>query len=247
MENVLLVSLSRQMTLRRELDLVANNVANVNTNGFKRRMSDTREFKMPLASDEVFRKNADRKVSYVVESGTALDLSLGKIEPTNNPMDIALTRHNSFFAVETPQGERYTRNGALILNAEGKLVNSDGHPLAGEQGVFQFGAGERNIRFASDGSIYTAGGLRGKLRMVSFANPQVLENVGTNLFAAKTRPDVDNLAGIQSGFLERSNVNSVIEIGRMIEVTRQYQNIANMIARQDDLRRNAITKLGEPI
>lgn len=247
MENVLLVGLSRQMTLRRELDVVANNVANVNTNGFKRRLSDNREFQMPVASDDVFRKGADRKVSYVTEKGTPLDLSIGKIEPTNNPMDLAIANNNTFFVVQTPQGERYTRNGALMINAQGQLVNSDGYALMGEQGAYQFGSEEKNIRFGSDGTVSTSNGPRGKLRMVTFANPQTLENVGSNLFASKAQPEVDKFARVQSGFLERSNVNSVVEIGKMIEVTRQYQNIANMIARQDELRRNAISKLGEPI
>lgn len=247
MENVLLVGLSRQMTLRRELDVVANNVANVNTNGFKRRLSDLREFQMPVASDDVFKKGADRKVSYVVEKGTPLDLSIGKIEPTNNPMDIAINGNDTFFVVQTPQGERYTRNGATLINAAGELVNSDGYALQGEQGAFRFGAEEKNIGFGSDGTVFSANGPRGKVRLVKFANPQALENVGANLFASKAQPETDTKARIQSGFLERSNVNSVIEIGRMIEVTRQYQTIATLISRQDDLRRNAITKLGETI
>jgi flagellar basal-body rod protein FlgF len=247
MENVLLIGLSRQMTLRRELDVIANNVANAQTNGFKRRLSDSQEFKMPVASDDTFRRGQDRHVSFVVEKGTPLDLSIGKIEPTNNPMDVALTSNNTFFVVQTPQGERYTRNGATMLNAQGQLVNSDGHAMVGEQGPFQFGSEERNIRFGSDGLVSSSGGPRGKLRMVKFANPQALENVGANLFTTKAQPETDIQARVQGGFLERANTNPVVEISRMIEITRQYQSIANLISRNDDLRRNAITKLGEPI
>jgi len=247
MENVLLIGLSRQMTLRRELDVIANNVANAQTNGFKRRLSDSREFKMPVASDDTFRRGSDRHVSFVVEKGTPLDPSIGKIEPTNNPMDVTISGNNTFFVVQTPQGERYTRNGATMLNAQGQLVNSDGHAMVGEQGPYQFGSEERNIRFAPDGTVSSSNGSRGKLKMVKFANIQSLENTGSNLFTSKAQPETDTQARIQSGFLERSNVNPVIEISRMIEITRQYQNVANLISRNDELRRSAITKLGESI
>jgi flagellar basal-body rod protein FlgF len=247
MENVLLIGLSRQMTLRRELDVIANNVANAQTNGFKRRLSDSREFKMPVASEDTFRRGQDRHVSFVVEKGTPLDISIGKIEPTNNPMDVAINGDNTWFVVQTPQGERYTRNGALMLNAQGQLVNSDGHAMVGEQGPFQFGSEERNIRFGSDGTVSSSNGSRGKLRMVTFANPQVLESAGANLFASRVPGETDTKARVQAGFLERSNVTPVIEISRMIEVTRQYQNIANLMSRNDELRRGAIQKLGEPI
>ena len=194
MENVLLITLSRQMTLRRELDVIANNVANAQTNGFKRRLSDSREYQMPVASDETFKRGADRRVSFVVDRGTPLDTTLGQLEPTGNPLDAAING-DAYFKVQTPQGERYTRNGAMMVNAKGELVNSDGHVMMGEQGVFQIANTERDLRVATDGSITSSVGTRGKLTLV----------------------------------------------------TRQYQNIATMMGRADELRRSAIQKLGEPI
>ncbi|MCA4910793.1 MAG: flagellar biosynthesis protein FlgF, partial [Methylobacterium sp.] len=83
MENVLLIALSRQTALRREMDVIANNVANANTNGFKRRISQSREFQMPVASADTFRRGEDRRVSFVIDRGTPLDLSGGTLEPTN--------------------------------------------------------------------------------------------------------------------------------------------------------------------
>lgn len=246
MENVLLVSLSRQMALKRELDVIANNVANAQTNGYKRRTSATREFQMPNAADETFKRGQDRKISFVVDRGTPLDLSSGAVEPTGNPLDIAING-DAFLVVQTPNGERYTRNGALMLNANGELVNSDGFPVLGEQGVYQFAADERDLRVAPDGNVTTSNGTRGRLRMVRFQNPQVLENAGSNLFTTQTQPEPALQARVQSGFLERSNVKPVVEISRMIEVTRQYQSIASLIGRQDEIRRSAIQRLGEPI
>jgi flagellar basal-body rod protein FlgF len=246
MENVLLITLSRQMTLRRELDVIANNVANAQTNGFKRRLSDSREYQMPVASDETFRRGSDRRVSFVVDRGTPLDTSLGQLEPTGNPLDAAING-DAYFKVQTPQGERYTRNGAMMVNAKGELVNSDGHVMMGEQGVFQIANTERDLRVATDGSITSSAGNRGKLTLVRFPNQQVLENAGANTFTTKVQPEPALQARIQSGFVERSNVSPVVEISRMLEVTRQYQNIANMMGRSDELRRSAIQKLGEPI
>ena len=246
MENVLLIALSRQAALKRELDVIANNVANVQTNGFKRRLSDATELPMPVASEETFRRGEDRRVSFVVDRGTPLDTSIGKIEPTGNPLDIAIGG-DAYLVVQTPQGERYTRNGAMMVNANGQLVTSDGHIVLGEQGEYQFGATEKDIRIAADGTLSTSNGVRGKLRLVRFPNQQVLENAGANLFTTRVQPEPATQARVQAGFIERSNVNPVVEISRMIEVTRQYQNIANLMGRVDEGRRTAIQKLGEPI
>jgi flagellar basal-body rod protein FlgF len=246
MENVLLIALSRQTALRREMDVIANNVANVNTNGFKRRVSESREFQMPVASADSFRRGQDRRVSFVVDKGTPLDLSGGTLEPTNNPMDVAISGEG-FFVVQTPQGERYTRNGALMLNANGDLVNSDGFALQGEQGNFQFTQGDGPISIAGDGTISTNNGTRGRLRIVRFANPQSLENAGANTFISRQQAEPMQQARVQAGFVERSNVKPVLEISRMIEVNRAYQSVASLMSRTDETRRTAIQRLGETI
>lgn len=244
MENVLLIAASRQMALRREMDVIANNVANVTTNGFKRRTADFREFQMPVASEDTFRRGEDRRVSFVIDRGTPLDTTAGAMEPTGNPLDVAISGEG-YFAVQTPQGERYTRNGALMINAQGQLVNSDGHAMLGEQGAFQFSATDTNISIANDGTVLTANGSSGKLRAVRFANQQQLENAGANLFIARTPAEALPNVRMQSGYVERSNVSPVMEISRMIEVNRQYQSIANLISKQDETRRSAIQKLAE--
>ena len=244
MENVLLIAASRQVALRREMDVIANNVANATTNGFKRRMADVREFQMPVASEDTFRRGNDRRVSFVIDRGTPLDTTSGTLEPTGNPLDVALSG-DSYFAVQTPQGERYTRNGALMINAQGQLVTSDGHVMLGEQGAFQFSNSDTNISIANDGTVLTSNGTSGKLRVVRFNNQQQLENAGANLFLSRAQAEPVTNARMQSGYVERSNVSSVVEISRMIEVNRQYQNIANLISKQDETRRTAIQKLAE--
>lgn len=244
MENAALVTLSRQMALRREIDIIANNVANATTNGFKRRTSELGEFRARLASEDSFRRGEDRRVSFVIDKGTPLDISAGSLEATNNPMDMAIAG-DAFFVVNTPQGERYTKNGATQIDSTGQLVNSDGYALQSDQGNVQFTNQERDITFAADGTISSSEGTRGRLRLVRFPNAQVLENTGANVFSASVQPEPATNARVQSGFIERSNVNSVVEISRMIEVSRQYQSIASMLSRSDESRRNAIQKLSE--
>src|SRR3954449_7266058 len=124
MENSLLVGLSRQMTLERQIDVIANNVANVNTTGFKADRSLFEEFLNSGAHEDNF-IGRDRRVSYVQDRGTFRDFSPGASELTKNPLDVAIDG-GGFLAVQTPAGERYTRDGALQVNSQGQLVTAAG-------------------------------------------------------------------------------------------------------------------------
>src|SRR5262249_45598531 len=118
MENASLIGLSRQMTLQREMDVVANNLANLNTTGFKADNNVFQEYLMPVARSDWF-AGGDRRMSYVLDRATWHDMGQGSIQQTGNPLDVAIDG-KAFIAVQTPQGERYTRNGALQINARGQ-------------------------------------------------------------------------------------------------------------------------------
>ena len=193
MENALLVGLSRQMALGRELDVIANNLANVSTTGFKARSSRFAEYLMPKARGDAFQAS-DRKVGFVVDRGTALDTTAGPIESTGNPLDVAI-KGDAFFAVQTPAGERYTRAGSFQVNAAGQLVTNDGYPVLGDGGPLQFGPQETGLAIAPDGTVSTSQGARGKLRLVRFDDAQALANEGANLFSSKTQPQPAGTAG----------------------------------------------------
>lgn len=244
MENALLVGLSRQVALQRELDVIANNMANIGTNGFKARNARFAEFISPKAKAEAF-KPTDQALSYVIDKGTPLDLSQGTIEFTGNPLDVALKSDN-FLAVQTPAGERYTRAGSLTVNRQGQLVTQTGEPVLGEGGPVTFGPSEYDLRIAADGTVTSDQGARGKLRQVRFANPAALVNEGTNLFSSPTPPQ-PALPGarLETGAVERSNVKAVNELTRLMVVQRSYQDVAQMISRNDDLRSKAITRLAD--
>src|SRR3954454_20211336 len=186
MENAALVGLSRQIALSRELDVVANNIANINTTGYKSDSSVFHEFLMPGVRAS---GGAGRQVSFVHDRATWTDFNQGPVQPTGNPLDVAISG-NAFLTVQTPRGERYTRNGALQINNQGQLVTSEGLQVIGENGPIVFQPNDRDISIGVDGLISvregnnTTDSQRGKLRLASFAEPQKLQKDGASTYMA---------------------------------------------------------------
>jgi flagellar basal-body rod protein FlgF len=251
MENTLLVGLSRQMVLERQMDVVANNVANVNTTGYKADRSMFQEYLASGAREDNF-IGPDRRVSYVQDRATFHDFSQGAAEETRNPLDVAIDG-GGFLVVQTPAGERYTRDGALQINNQGQLVTTGGNPVLGNSGPIVFQPTDKQVNIASDGNVTVLEGtnridsVRGKLRVVSFAQAQSLVKEGSNLYSAGqgSAAQPDTTSKLRQGFVEKSNVNSVLEMSRMIEVTRTYTQISNLLQQQSDLHKTAIDKLAD--
>jgi len=251
MANELLVGLSRQLTLERQMDVVANNVANVNTSGYKADRSLFEEFLNSRAHEDNF-AGADRRISFVQDRGTFKDFAQGASEQTKNPLDVAIDGRG-FLVVQTPAGERYTRDGGLQINNQGQLVTVSGNPVLGASGPIVFQPTDHDISIAADGNVTVQEGIartdsvRGKLRMVSFADAQKLLKEGSNLYSAGTgaAAQPDAASRVQQGYIEKSNVNSVTEMSRMIEVTRTYTQISNLLQQQSDLHKTAIEKLAD--
>ena len=244
MQNAMLVGLSRQVALARELDVVANNVANSTTTGFKARNSRFSEHLMPVARADGF-PGPDRRLSYVIDAGSALDLSTGPIERTGNPLDAAI-RGDAFFAVQTAAGERYTRAGSFQLDAAGQLVTADGRPVLGENGPITVTPQDGPASISPEGTITTPAGERGRLKLVRFSDPGSLRNEGANLFSSPSPAQAAGAEGrIEAGALERSNVRPVVEMSRLIEVNRSYATLASAVSRMDELRRTAIQRLAD--
>jgi len=248
-QNTLLVGLSRQVALGREMDVVANNIANLDTTGYKADGSLFEEFlNSPARSGGV----SNSRVSFVLDRGIWHDMSQGSIQRTGNPLDVAVDG-NAFLVVQTPRGERYTRNGAMQINSQGQLVTSDGDPVLGEAGPITFQQTDNGISIGKDGTISVREGtsrtdsVRGKLRLVTFGNMQQLQKEGGTLFAASgnAQPQPAVGAGVTQGAVEKSNVRSVVEMSRMIEITRTYTQIATMLQQQSDLNQTSLDKLAD--
>jgi flagellar basal-body rod protein FlgF len=249
MENTLLIGLSRQVLLERQLDIVANNVANVNTTGYKADSSLFEEYLQSGAHEDNF-VGRDRSVSYVQDRATFRDFSQGAAEQTKNPLDIAIDG-GGFLVVQTAAGDRYTRDGGLGLNNTGQLVTAAGNPVLGTAGPIVIQPGDHDITVSPDGTVTVLEGtsrtdsIRGKLKLVSFADAQKLLKEGFNLYSSGEGAQADLKSTVRQGFIEKSNVNGVAEMSRMIEVTRAYTQISTLLQQQSDLHKTAIEKLAE--
>jgi flagellar basal-body rod protein FlgF len=244
MENAPLIGLSRQIALRRQLDVVANNLANINTFGFKAERVLFEDYVMPVASDETFPRG-ERDVHYTQDWATLHDFQPGAVEQTGGEYDVAL-EGPGFMTVQTQNGPAYTRNGALHLNASGTLVTVDGDPVLSEGGPITFSPSETDIRFGPNGAIMSSAGNKGRLALVEFKEPQSLTHLGSSLYKA-TAADPGRTAAqtrVHQGMIERSNVSGVAETAEMIRVNRAYDLVAQFIKRQDELRATAIRRLG---
>ncbi len=241
MENAQLIGLSRQIALQRQMNVVANNIANINTTGFKVETLLFEEYKMPIARDKDF-TGSDQTLSYTQDWATIHNFTGGSVTQTGNELDISL-QGDGFLSIETASGEQYTRNGELKINNEGLLVTNNGDPVLSEGGQIRFASNEKNITIDSLGYISTDTGAKGRLKIVTFESPQSLTREGDNLFGG-TNPIQDLNTKVTQGSIERSNVSSVLEMAKMIEISRAYQSLAKIQKSHDDLRRSAIQKLG---
>src|SRR5580692_1039008 len=250
MENALLIGLSRQTALERQLDVIANNIANVNTAGFKSDNSLFEEYLNTPAHEDNF-VGSDRRVSFVQDRGTYRNMTQGAVDKTGNPLDVAIDG-SAFLAVQTPGGERYTRDGGLQINPQGQLVTVAGNPVLGSGGPIVFQPTDHDINITPDGTVTVVEGtnrtdsIRGKLRLVGFADAQKLLKEGLNLYTAgegTAQPDTKSV--VRQGYLEKSNVNSVAEMSRMMEVTRAYTAISTLLQQQSDLHKTAIQQLAD--
>ena len=239
------------MMLERQVDAVANNVANINTNGFKADRSLFEEYLRSPAHEDNFQRS-DRRVSFVQDRGSFQDFAAGNTEMTKNPLDVSIDG-KGLFVVQTPAGERYTRDGGFQINNQGQLVTAGGNPVLGTSGPIVFQPTDKQINIAADGNVTVLEGtgrtdsVRGKLRMASFADPQKLVKEGSNLYSAGPggAAQTDTTSRVRQGFIEKSNVNSVTEMSRMIEITRTYTQISALLQQQSDLHKSAIDKLAD--
>jgi flagellar basal-body rod protein FlgF len=242
MDNALYVGLSRQILLRRELDIVANNIANADTTGFKV------ESLLARAEPAAPAHTADgpKPVKFVVANGLARDFGQGGLRQTGGDLDLAI-EGMGFFQVDTAEGPRFTRDGRFRLDEAGRMVNQNGHPVLGEGGeeiVIDPALGP--VAISKDGNLSQGEEQVGKIGVFTFDDLMVLEKSGDNQFrnASNLQPQPAAEAVVRQGFLEGSNVNPIVEITRMIEVSRAYQSISKMMDSEQDLARRSVERLG---
>jgi len=240
MQNTSYISLSRQSALWRQLEVVANNMANTNTPAYKGEHMLFREFLVPTRTTE---RALGGKLSFVQDVGLVRDTREGPMSKTDNPLDFAL-QGDGYFQIETEAGMRYTKNGHFRLDQTGMLVNSQGFAVMNDtdQPII-FAPNESRIEVARDGTVSTENGRVAKLKVVSFANDQDLRNAGDSLFETTQEPEAVERPSIFQGMMEESNIQPVVEMTKMTQILREYQGVQKMIESENDRQLKAISIL----
>jgi len=243
MDNSLYVGLSKQMVLQRQMDIVANNIANSDTAGFK--VEELAVAEDPQAP--AFTLGGPKPVKFVMPNGVVRNFGQGALRKTDSPLDVAI-EGQGFFRVQTAAGERYTRDGRFRTDNTGRLVTEDGSP------VLDDGGGEITltpelgmVSISPDGTISQGAQRIAKLGVVNFANLSTLEKTGDNLMQNTSNQTPTQVADphVRQGMLEGSNVNPILEITKMIEVSRAYEQVAQMLESQNTLSSQAVQQLGK--
>ena len=239
MENSLYVGLSRQMVLDRAMRSVANNVANVSTPGYRAQNPMFHEF---ISKP----KGAEEPLKMVYDFGQYLTTTAGPLKFTGGTYDVAL-EGPGFMGVTTPSGEtHYTRAGNFNVNIQGQLVTPSGFLVAGNGGAaITIPEGTADVKILPTGDVLADGNAVGQIMMVEVADINGLQPQGNGLYKAREGLEVlpaQNTRMVQ-GSLEGSNVNSVAEMTRMIEISRDYQSAMRMVNSEDERQRGTIQRL----
>ena len=242
MENAAYIGLSRQMTLRRELDIVANNVANADTTGFKvEQLMVGAEIGQRARND-----NIRPSASFVLDKGVGRDFGQGSMKQTGRVLDFAIEGEGAFFTVQSGTGEAYTRDGGFTTNAEGVLTTKQGLPVLGDGGPITLDPERGPVSVAQDGTISQEGQPVGRLTAVRFDALGALQKSGDGLYrnTSNIQPQAAPDVQVRQGMLEGSNVNTLQEITNLIEISRAYERISKMIENANDLSRRSVERLG---
>lgn len=240
METPTYIVLSRQLGLTRNMEVVANNLANANTTGFKAEGM--------VFSEYLIRAEKPTKLSYVQDLATWRDQREGEVITTGNDLDLAI-QGDGYFVVQSPNGPIYTRNGRFQLNADGEIVNQAGYQVLAGGAPIIVNPEDGPLNISEDGMVTadtTQGGnvpvIYGQLDVVTFADPQLLKPAGASGFTSE-QPALPGVAAdfkIQQRMLEGSNVRAIIEMTNMITVQRSYQSASRFLEGEHERMRRAV-------
>jgi len=216
---------------------IAHNLANANTTGYKRLVGTFTGGGASPGEAAESSSAATGEAASAPQASTGIDFSQGRLVRTGRSLDAALSG-KGFFVLETDRGERYTRNGVFRADAQGQLVDGSGRTVAGEGGpvMIPTSVSPMQVVIAPDGRILAGGTAIGRLRIVEFEDPSVLEPEGSGAFVAPAgaRPAPAENTTVQQGFQEASNVDAVTELVGLIQVTRLYQANVQVMADTGD-------------
>lgn len=244
MSDGIYIAASGALARLHDLEIVANNLANQSTVGFKRDRTTFEavlESRLPGEDNEPVPGVSGRSFTSVVSSAT--DFGSGSAFATGGALDVAI-RGQGFFEIETPLGPRYTRAGAFSLSSEGTVVTANGNPVIGDGGPIDTGG--RPVEVLPTGDLVDAlGASIGKLKVVDFERPELLEKEGISLYRAPAGVEARSLesAELLPGSLESSNVEPVRELAALITLQRAFDTAMQMVSADDDITRQLIEEI----
>ncbi|MBP2627199.1 MAG: flagellar basal-body rod protein FlgF [Firmicutes bacterium] len=227
-------------------DVISNNLANANTTGFKKDVAVSKDFASMLITR--INDGADAPVIGSMGVGAMIDeistnQSAGGIRITGNNFDLAL-EGKGFFAVETPRGVRYTRNGTFSKNTKGELITQDGYRVLGQNGPIRINGNKMVV--SDDGSVIVDDQPAGKLQVLEFANEKQLQKEGSSLYIADPNQErTASTSSVRQGFSELSNVNVVGEMVNLISSYRTYEINGKVVQSHDQLMDKAVNEVGK--
>ncbi|MBX7256795.1 MAG: flagellar hook-basal body protein [Candidatus Hydrogenedentes bacterium] len=239
------------MALEERHNVIANNIANSATVGFKRQNPISQGFKELFLGETATaaQLNSKRGPGGGLKTlATFTDLQSGPIFTTDDPLNVALSGPG-FIGVETPGGERYTRNGSFIVDVDGQLATQDGYKIQSAGGG-AIDVGEGKVRIDDTGAVTVDGQLVGEIRIVEFQEPRLLEQEGGSLFFASEPVAAQATAATETrliaGSLEASNVQAPVEMAEMMLGLRAYEANQRVITAVDETAGRLINDVGSP-
>ena len=238
MQDSLYVSLSAQIALQRRLDTIADNVANASTVGFRA---------TGIRFQDVVSGTGQKSVSFASSGNTYLSAANGALTQTNNPFDFAI-QGDAWFALETPGGTIMTRDGRFSMNENGELMSIEGYPVLDAGGApIQLDPRGGPPVAGADGSLRQNDSLAGAIGLYQFDPGENFVRYGNSGIVPTRAPEpvTDRIdVGVAQGFVEESNVNPVLEMTRLIQVQRAFEDVAALVRKTGSSTEEAIKTLG---
>lgn len=233
MDNSIYVTLSRQLTLFRDMDATSNNIANVNTVGYN---AEKLAFDDYLVEGDIDGK-LGQKIAYTRDPLSYRDTNNGPLKTTGNPLDLAVSGPG-YFIVDTPLGQRYTKAGNFMIDGQGTLVTPQGYPVLSTAGdVIAFPNDTTDVQINDQGLITANGDEIGQVGVAEFANEQAMKRLGNNLYSSDAQPLEQQASRVVQGALEQSNVQGVSELVRVVQLQRSVASTAKFVEVMYDLQR----------
>ncbi len=238
MENSIYIGLSRQTALRREMTLIANNIANVNTTGFRRELA--------VYSAQTVDPQSSTPMDFLIDHATAVSFEPGSLRQTGNTYDVAISGPGfGFFAVDDGSGKVYTRNGSFHLGENNQLLTRDGHTLLDvDDRPIVIPPDLTDVAINRDGTVQNGEELLATIQVVEFGQLSLMNKKGASLFTTTEEGRPPRQSVLLQGSLEASNVVAIKELTRMINVQRAFESVRKLIDNEGERNRSAVQRLG---